>query len=175
MPATGNEDWPWDFRSEQHFELGDESLRLTLTVENRSERPMPAGMGWHPYFTSRDAIVSDARHLWSHRPDYLPDGTRDEDPTAVFRRACHVAPRVWLGHRFSSCLAAACKCRLATENGQLSLCTTHRLSIDCPSRLDTPNWGVPSLLGWHFVAWVRRARHIKCNSSKPFHQSCWRL
>lgn len=70
-------DWPWDFHAEQRFELSDESLRLTMTVENRSGRPMPAGMGWHPYFASRDPIVSDACYVWPHGPDYIPDGERN--------------------------------------------------------------------------------------------------
>ena len=76
LDYAADEDWPWDFHAAQLFELGDENLRLTMTVENRSSRPMPAGLGWHPYFASREPIASDARHLWPHRPDYLPDGTR---------------------------------------------------------------------------------------------------
>lgn len=114
LDYPADEDWPWDFRSEQHFELGDQSLRLTMTVENRSERPMPAGMGWHPYFTSRDPIVSDARHLWSHRPDYLPDGTRIETtggesavqvPTAYFEG--WEKAKIALGNGISATLTAS--------------------------------------------------------------------
>lgn len=75
LDYRADDDWPWDFRAEQHFEIGEVGLHLTMSVENRSDRMMPAGMGWHPYFASREAIASDARHLWPHRPDYLPDGT----------------------------------------------------------------------------------------------------
>jgi aldose 1-epimerase len=49
-----------------------------MKVENRSNRPMPAGMGWHPYFASRNAVKADAVHIWHHLPDYLPDGRRSE-------------------------------------------------------------------------------------------------
>lgn len=78
LDYVADEDWPWDFRAEQFFELGNEYLRLTMTVENRSGRPMPAGMGWHPYFASRDPVISNARYVWPHAPDYLPDGERNE-------------------------------------------------------------------------------------------------
>ncbi len=76
LDYRADDDWPWDFHTEQVFELDGESLRLTMTVENRSTRPMPAGMGWHPYFASRHPIVADAGYLWSHGPDYLPGGER---------------------------------------------------------------------------------------------------
>ncbi|WP_313617478.1 hypothetical protein [Agrobacterium sp.] len=78
LDYRADEDWPWDFRAEQSFELIDNRLRLSMTVENRSDRPMPGGMGWHPYFASRDPVKSDATHIWHHLPDYLPDGRRSE-------------------------------------------------------------------------------------------------
>lgn len=74
LDYRADEDWPWDFRAEQRFEISEIGLCLTLSVENRSDRAMPAGMGWHPYFVSRDTIVTDARRIWPHRSDYLPDG-----------------------------------------------------------------------------------------------------
>jgi len=46
--------WPWDYRAEQTFALEDGVLIHGLTVTNASERPMPAGLGLHPYFR-RDA------------------------------------------------------------------------------------------------------------------------
>ena len=46
--------WPWDYRAEQLFELEDGLLISRLAVTNTSPRPMPAGLGLHPYFP-RDA------------------------------------------------------------------------------------------------------------------------
>ncbi len=43
-------DWPWAYRAEQTFELSDDGLSVGLSVENRSPRAMPAGLGLHPFF-----------------------------------------------------------------------------------------------------------------------------
>jgi aldose 1-epimerase len=44
------DEWPWRYRAEQRFRLTDDGLDLTLSVENRSDARMPAGLGHHPYF-----------------------------------------------------------------------------------------------------------------------------
>jgi aldose 1-epimerase len=55
-PANGGgaRAWPFAFRATQAFVLsGDEGhamLSLTLTIENRDDRPFPFGLGWHPFF-----------------------------------------------------------------------------------------------------------------------------
>ncbi len=43
-------DWPWAYRAEQVFEILDDAVTVRLSVENRSGRPMPAGLGLHPFF-----------------------------------------------------------------------------------------------------------------------------
>lgn len=43
-------DWPWPYRAEQHFALGQDYLVQRLSLTNRGDTPMPAGMGIHPYF-----------------------------------------------------------------------------------------------------------------------------
>ncbi|MEM9740527.1 MAG: hypothetical protein AAF829_11720 [Pseudomonadota bacterium] len=42
--------WPWPFRAEQVFWSDGPLLRLDMSVINIGERPMPAGLGWHPFF-----------------------------------------------------------------------------------------------------------------------------
>ena len=54
----GGDGWPWRYRAEQLFELGEEGLRVTLTLTNAAREPMPAGIGLHPYFA-----ISPATHL----------------------------------------------------------------------------------------------------------------
>jgi hypothetical protein len=61
-----------------------------------------------------------------------PDG--NENSAAVFRRACHLAPAIWLVHHYSSCLAPGWKCRLTIGNGQLKLCAIQPLLIDLGSK-----------------------------------------
>src|SRR5262249_8540524 len=54
---------------------------------------------------------------------------RDEDPTAVFRRACHVTPPVCLVHRFSSRLAVV---EVSPRHRERSTQTLHNpTTFDC--------------------------------------------
>ncbi len=66
--------WPWRYRAEQRIVVDAEGLRLTLALTNESERPMPAGVGWHPYFPRRDALLSaDVTAIWPSGEDMIPD------------------------------------------------------------------------------------------------------
>jgi aldose 1-epimerase len=69
-------DWPWAFRAEQAFRLDDAGLTVDLSVENRSEAPMPAGLGLHPYFPCAPGTVLDARvsEVWTVDADLFPNG-----------------------------------------------------------------------------------------------------
>lgn len=42
--------WPWRYRAEQRFALTPDGLTVALSIANRDSRPMPAGLGLHPYF-----------------------------------------------------------------------------------------------------------------------------
>ncbi|MFZ2995140.1 aldose 1-epimerase [Sphingobium sp.] len=67
--------WPWDYGAQQHVLLTPDALTLRLTVTNRSDRAMPVGLGFHPYFLA-DAdtrLTFDAASLWLSTPDMLPD------------------------------------------------------------------------------------------------------
>jgi len=50
----GGDEWPWRYRCEQSFELLDDGLLIELSVESLSSEPMPAMLGFHPYF--HDAV-----------------------------------------------------------------------------------------------------------------------
>lgn len=56
--------WPWRYRCLQTVELLDEGLGLDLRVVNLSDRDMPLGLGFHPFFplddVSRVAVVAGA-------------------------------------------------------------------------------------------------------------------
>src|SRR4029077_2582987 len=63
------EDGPWPYRATQRFTLGPTSLTVTITLTSETDAPMPAGLGWHPYFprTPRAAIAAAGGAGW------LPD------------------------------------------------------------------------------------------------------
>lgn len=53
--TSDGRNWPWVYRAEQVFTLLSDGLRLALSITNTSDRPMPAGVGWHPYFDAEGA------------------------------------------------------------------------------------------------------------------------
>ncbi|ALL12231.1 aldose 1-epimerase [Caulobacter henricii] len=67
-------DWPWAYRAEQRFVLGEASLRITLSVTNKGDQPMPAGLGFHPYFPLRpgERLKAAVDGVWLIDPDVLP-------------------------------------------------------------------------------------------------------
>jgi aldose 1-epimerase len=51
-------DWPFRGRAVQRFGLGED--RLTCRLELHADEPMPASIGWHPYFLRRiDGVAGD--------------------------------------------------------------------------------------------------------------------
>ena len=71
--------WPWAYEARQMFRLGEDRLTIELSVTNRSDTPMPAGLGWHPYFYRAGAtLVVPTTHVWT--PD---EETGDNAPSPV--------------------------------------------------------------------------------------------
>ena len=46
--------WPWRYRSTQAMALAPNRFELRIALTNLDEVPMPAGIGWHPFFPSAD-------------------------------------------------------------------------------------------------------------------------
>ena len=66
--------WPFAFRATQHVKTEEAALRLTLTVTNTGVAPMPAGLGWHPYFTKCTRIEVAAERDWVLDAGNFPTG-----------------------------------------------------------------------------------------------------
>ena len=81
--------WPWPIGCTIAHELEGAELRATLSLTNRGDAPMPAGLGWHPYFAREvggaspelelpvDSVFPDADG------DCLPDGAPVALPDAL--------------------------------------------------------------------------------------------
>ncbi len=67
-------DWPWAYRAEQRFVLGEAGFRVELTVTNTDEAAMPAGLGFHPYFPRRpgETVTAVNDGAWMIDADVLP-------------------------------------------------------------------------------------------------------
>lgn len=61
--------WPWPFRAEQAFALAGDGASLELAVTNLSDEPMPAGLGFHPYFPADERTYYTGLHKGEWQPD----------------------------------------------------------------------------------------------------------
>ena len=79
--------WPWAYHATQRFILTPSELTVELGLSNQSTAPMPAGLGWHPYFprTPRVTITADVRAMWLTDEERMPT-ERVAPPAAPFGR-----------------------------------------------------------------------------------------
>ena len=61
--------WPWSYRAELVYMLTDGGLTARLALSNLAAEPMPAGLGFHPYFPRNSAT----RYLGLHRGEWQND------------------------------------------------------------------------------------------------------
>jgi len=67
-------EWPWDYEAQQEFTLDETALSIRLTCRNSSDRPMPCGLGQHPYFecSAQTRIDTDVTGVWTIDEHVLP-------------------------------------------------------------------------------------------------------
>jgi aldose 1-epimerase len=67
-------EWPWDYEARQEFALDGGGLSVRLSCRNTSAKPMPCGLGQHPYFACGPATRIDAEvtHVWTIDALVLP-------------------------------------------------------------------------------------------------------
>ena len=70
----GQDGWPWAYEAQQHFTLSDNAIEMRLMLRNISDAPMPAGLGFHPYFQADEgtSLQFQADRLWLATSDMLP-------------------------------------------------------------------------------------------------------
>lgn len=68
------DEWPWAYEARQTFTLDDDGLSLALSCTNRSDEPMPCGLGQHPYFqcTPQTRIDTGVETVWTIDEHVLP-------------------------------------------------------------------------------------------------------
>ena len=66
--------WPWAYEAEQHFGLTDGGLHHTMCLRNMGDTPMPAGLGFHPYFPRTEQTTFHGLHCgeWTTSGEGLP-------------------------------------------------------------------------------------------------------
>lgn len=69
-PAWVQQCYPFDFRLEVTYQVAEGCLHTTARIENKSEKPMPHGFGWHPFFLSTDKTRISLDHSMTVHYDY---------------------------------------------------------------------------------------------------------
>ncbi len=66
--------WPFSFAAEQHIDLAEDALQVTLRMTNRHPDAVPAGLGLHPYFlrSTYRTMQFDAEGVWHNGANSLP-------------------------------------------------------------------------------------------------------
>jgi aldose 1-epimerase len=67
-------EWPWAYEARQIFALDEQGLSLELICANRSDEPMPCGLGQHPFFPCTPATRLDTgvESVWTIDEHVLP-------------------------------------------------------------------------------------------------------
>ena len=87
-----NGEWPWPFTARQRVELNGDVLLIALSVENRGDSPMPAGLGHHPYFprTPRTLVRARLPTLVETDARLIPTRRIPNPLDAQFARGCPI-------------------------------------------------------------------------------------
>lgn len=67
--------WPFACEVHQRVRLTEDRLELALRLTNLDDEPMPAGLGWHPYFPLRSGaeLRFEAAGCWPGVRDHMPE------------------------------------------------------------------------------------------------------
>ncbi|MEJ8857522.1 aldose 1-epimerase [Variovorax robiniae] len=78
--------WPWRYRAELTVALSPASLRVEISVGNADMKPMPAGIGLHPYVHchTSSSLRFTAHKCWVMTPDFLSLRADAVDPVDDF-------------------------------------------------------------------------------------------
>jgi aldose 1-epimerase len=66
--------WPFTYSARQTFRLAETALHVRIELRNDDRRPMPCGIGLHPYFP-RDPdcqLFAEVKGMWRNDADTLP-------------------------------------------------------------------------------------------------------
>jgi aldose 1-epimerase len=68
------DEWPWAYAARQTIRADAQGVTFELELENLGQAPMPAGLGFHPYFPDRAhaRLRADLDRVWLTSEDALP-------------------------------------------------------------------------------------------------------
>ncbi len=91
--------WVFGGESDQRFELSADSLTCTLTAR-ATDQPMPATIGWHPWFVKPENVDLRFEKMYLRDDDYITDGRTIAPPPPPPWDDCFTGPlgtpRLWI-------------------------------------------------------------------------------
>lgn len=108
-PAHDESDWPFAHRGWQSVSFDGDRMTLELGVRNDAREPMPAGLGWHPFFCFEDGarICCPVEAFWHTDDDHLPIACEHLPVGWRFAREPQRADELELDHCFTGWTGAA--------------------------------------------------------------------
>jgi aldose 1-epimerase len=76
-----NVNWPWPFEAQAEYSLEDNTFSSRLALWNRGETAMPAGFGWHPYFSRTLSREGEPVYLRFKVAGVYPDANDNRIPS----------------------------------------------------------------------------------------------
>ncbi|MEZ4707204.1 MAG: hypothetical protein R3A44_08365 [Caldilineaceae bacterium] len=73
--------WPWPFAARVTYELDGLTFASEITLWNRGETSMPAGFGWHPYFSRSLTQAGEPVWLQMRVTHVYPDANGNRIPS----------------------------------------------------------------------------------------------
>ncbi len=67
--SGGDDGWPWAYEVRMRPSVDRSTLSLTIALTNRSDEPMPAGLGLHPWFVRPLAVAVPAARVYRTNTD----------------------------------------------------------------------------------------------------------
>lgn len=82
------DEWPFAYTARQEFSLVPDGLAITLSVQNTGLRPMPVGLGLHPYFPRSRAtrLTAAVGQMWATDCEVMPTALVSPPATCGFDR-----------------------------------------------------------------------------------------
>ena len=95
-------EWAFGFRAVQDFSVQGGEFRAELAIKNTFDRPIPVGLGFHPYFvrTTGMTLQFHAERFWLEGPGHLPTDAVSLPPELDFSNPTPL-PDTWRNNGYS--------------------------------------------------------------------------
>ncbi|MGB0907719.1 MAG: aldose 1-epimerase [Maricaulaceae bacterium] len=94
--------WPWPFKARYELLVSGNDFLQKLSIKNTGEKPMPVGLGFHPYFANADTakLQFNAEGMWQSDDDILPVSYLGRNDNSAFENLTAIH-----GHDYDHCFS----------------------------------------------------------------------